>query len=96
MPEGSPLAVYSRRLSAKIGAVLQAQLGDRVRVELAMTYGNPSIAGALERLAAQNVKKLLVLPLFPQYCSSTTGSVFDRTTAGLAALAVAARDPFRQ
>src|SRR5271154_275326 len=83
LPEGSPLAVYSRRLTAKIGAVLQADLGDRVRVELAMTYGKPSIAGALERLAAQNVRKLLVLPLYPQYCSSTTGSVFDRTTQAL-------------
>lgn len=83
LPEGSPLAVYSRRLSAKIGAVLRADLGDRVCIELAMTYGNPSIAGALERLAAQNVRKLLVLPLFPQYCSSTTGSVFDRTTEAL-------------
>ena len=83
LPEGSPLAVYSRRLTAKIGVALQAELGDRVRIELAMTYGNPSIAGALERLAAQNVRKLLVLPLYPQYCSSTTGSVFDRTTQAL-------------
>jgi ferrochelatase len=83
LPEGSPLAVYSRRLTSKIGAALQTELGDRVRVELAMTYGNPSIAGALERLAAQNVRKLLVLPLYPQYCSSTTGSVFDRTTQAL-------------
>ena len=78
--EGSPLAVYSKRLSAKIGAVLHASLGDQVRVELAMTYGNPSIALAVQALAAQNVRKLLVLPLYPQYCSSTTGSVFDCTT----------------
>ncbi len=83
LPEGSPLALYSRRLTAKIGAALHADLGDRVRVELAMTYGNPSIAAALERFAAQNVRKLLVLPLYPQYCSSTTGSVFDRTTQAL-------------
>jgi len=48
-----------------------------------MTYGNPSIAGALERFAAQNVRKLLVLPLYPQYCSSTTGSVFDRASRAL-------------
>jgi ferrochelatase len=78
--EGSPLAVYSSRLTAKIGAVLQQSFGDQVRVELAMTYGNPSIALAVQALAAQNVRKLLVLPLYPQYCSSTTGSVFDRTT----------------
>src|ERR1700734_3584676 len=74
--EGSPLAVYSRRLTMKIGLALQAGYGDQVRVELGMTYGNPSIARALEALMAQNVKKLLGLPLYPQYCSSTTGSVF--------------------
>jgi ferrochelatase len=81
--EGSPLAVYSARLAAKIGQALQAGLGDRIRVELGMTYGNPSIAQALESLARQNVKRLLVLPLYPQYCSSTTGSVFDRTSRAL-------------
>jgi ferrochelatase len=81
--EGSPLALYSRRLTTKIGLALQAGFGDRIRVELGMAYGNPSIAGALESLAEQNVKKLLVLPLYPQYCSSTTGSVFDRTSRAL-------------
>jgi ferrochelatase len=79
MQDGSPLAVYSRRLSAQVGAVLKARLGDSIRVELGMTYGNPSIAGAVTALAEQNAKKLLVLPLYPQYCSSTTGSVFDGT-----------------
>lgn len=83
MHGGSPLAVYSRRLAEKIQETLRAQLGDRVRVVLGMTYGNPSIAGALEALAEQNVRRLLVLPLYPQYCSSTTGSVFDRTTQAL-------------
>jgi ferrochelatase len=77
--EGSPLAVYSGRLAARVGAVLKARLGDGIRVELGMTYGNPSIAGAVTALAEQNAKKLLVLPLYPQYCSSTTGSVFDET-----------------
>src|SRR5277367_3657667 len=80
LPEGSPLAVYSRRLASKVGAVLRADCGDRTRVELGMTYGNPSIAQAVESLSRQHIKKLLVLPLYPQYCSSTTGSVFDRTS----------------
>jgi ferrochelatase len=79
MRGGSPLAVYSKRLSGKIAALLESRMGDDVRVELGMTYGNPSIARAIQSLAEQNVKKLLVLPLYPQYCSSTTGSVFDRT-----------------
>src|SRR5450755_3202006 len=43
--DGSPLAVYSRRLAVKVGAVLNARLGDGIRVELGMTYGSPSIAG---------------------------------------------------
>jgi protoporphyrin/coproporphyrin ferrochelatase len=81
--EGSPLAVYSQRLAAKLGSALQARLGDAIRVELGMTYGNPSIAGALQSLAEQDVDRLLVLPLYPQYCSSTTGSVFDRTSSAL-------------
>ena len=81
--DGSPLAVYSKRLTDKVGSLMRDSLGDGVRVELAMTYGNPSVATAIKSLAEQNVKKLLVLPLYPQYCSSTTGSVFDRTTRAL-------------
>jgi protoporphyrin/coproporphyrin ferrochelatase len=79
MPGGSPLAVYSKALAARLGAVLKARLGDGIRVELGMTYGNPSIAGAVKALAEQNARRLLVLPLYPQYCSSTSGSVFDAT-----------------
>ena len=78
LPEGSPLALYSRRLVDKIGTALKATRGDGVCVELAMTYGKPGIASAIGRLAAQNVRRLLVLPLYPQYCSATTAPVFDR------------------
>jgi len=83
MQDGSPLAVYSKRLATKVGQVLEQTAGDGLRVALGMTYGNPSITSALQALAEQNVRKLLVLPLYPQYCSSTTGSVFDRTSAAL-------------
>src|SRR5471030_2106305 len=61
---GSPLAVYSSRLTAKVQSVLQARLGADIRVALGMTYGNPSIARAIRQLAEQNVRKLLVLPLY--------------------------------
>jgi ferrochelatase len=84
MQGGSPLAVYSKRLTKKIGERLGDAFGDQVRVELAMTYGNPSIAHVIQRLAEENVKRLLVLPLYPQYCSSTTAPVFDRTSRALA------------
>ena len=83
LQDGSPLAVYSSRLASKMDQRLRAAAGDRVRVALGMTYGNPSIASAIESLARQNAKRLLVLPLYPQYCSSTTGSVFDRTSDAL-------------
>lgn len=83
MRAGSPLAVYSQRLTEKIRSLLHDSFGDRVRVSVAMTYGNPSIANAIRDLAEQNVRKLLIVPLYPQYCSSTTGSVFDRTTRAL-------------
>jgi ferrochelatase len=83
MPGGSPLAVYSKRLAAKTNDVLQSRLGPDIRVALGMSYGNPSIANAIDALARENVNRLLVLPLYPQYCSSTTGSVFDGATRAL-------------
>jgi protoporphyrin/coproporphyrin ferrochelatase len=83
LAEGSPLAVYSRRLAAKIGGLLEAEYGGQVSVELAMTYGRPAIAAAIQSFAQAGVEKLLVLPLYPQYCSSTTGSVVDGTNRAL-------------
>ena len=73
--EGSPLLVHSRRLAA----ALQVRLGDpaQVRVELAMTYGEPSVAAAIERLQNAGITRLVVLPLYPQYSGSTTGAVWD-------------------
>jgi protoporphyrin/coproporphyrin ferrochelatase len=83
MSDGSPLAVYSKRLATKIGSRLQTSCNARVRIELAMTYGNPSIPRAIQSFAAHNISKLLVLPLYPQYCSATTGSVVDGTNRAL-------------
>jgi ferrochelatase len=83
MTEGSPLAVFSQRLAAKIGSMLAAGKEGSPRVELAMTYGSPSIARAIQSFAARNIEKLLVLPLYPQYCSATTGSVCDATNRAL-------------
>jgi ferrochelatase len=77
MSEGSPLAVYSKRLAAKVRSMLRADFDGQVQVELAMTYGNPAIERAIRSFAEQGVDKLVVLPLYPQYCSSTTGSVAD-------------------
>jgi len=83
MPEGSPLAVYSQRLADKIAAALRHSCGDAVQTQLAMSYGNPSIENAIAAFARAGIDKLLVLPLYPQYFSSTTGSVFDAIHRGL-------------
>jgi len=73
-PEGSPLLVHGRALAEKV----QARLGDAVQVELAMRYGNPSIADALDRFAEAGVSRLVVFPLYPQYSSAATGSSIEQ------------------
>jgi len=55
---------------------LSGRLRGNVIVELAMSYGQPSIPAALDRLLAKNCRRLLLLPLYPQYSSTTTASVF--------------------
>ena len=71
---GSPLLMHSRALATGVAA----QLGDDWHVELAMRYGNPSIDSALGKLRAAGVDRIVVLPLFPQYASSSTGSAVEK------------------
>jgi ferrochelatase len=52
-------------------------LGGRVVVDWAMRYGQPSIASRLDALAAQGCERILVIPLYPQYCAATTATVCD-------------------
>ncbi len=73
--EGSPLLVYSRQLAERV----QVQLGERFAVRLAMRYQSPSIRAAFEELIAEDVEKIILLPLFPQYSSAATGSALDKT-----------------
>jgi len=70
---GSPLLVHGRALAAKV----QALLGETIQVELAMRYGRPSIAGALDRFADAGVSRLVVFPLYPQYSAAATGSSLE-------------------
>lgn len=70
---GSPLKYYGERLTAQV----QEILGSGFVVELGMRYQNPSVESAIERLLAAQVAKIIVLPLFPQYASATTGSVHE-------------------
>ncbi|MFV1972268.1 MAG: ferrochelatase [Thiohalobacterales bacterium] len=80
---GSPLLVISRRQHEALQAGLQEQFGTGVRVALAMRYGNPSIAAGLEELRRAGARRLLVLPLYPQYSATTTASTFDAVTQQL-------------
>ena len=82
-PAGSPLLVHSTALAAGLRAALAGATTDRSELELAMTYGQPSLVHALERLRKRNVRRLLVLPLYPQYSATTTGAIFDRVTREL-------------
>lgn len=70
---GSPLLAITRDQAA----ALQRALGDQVAVEVGMTYGNPSVAQALDALAARGAQRVVVLPLYPQYSATTTAAVFD-------------------
>lgn len=82
-PQGSPLLVHCRDLAAGLQASLSARLGQNVQVALGMTYGTPAIRSSLEQLHRDGVRRLVVLPLYPQYSATTTASVFDRVSAVL-------------
>jgi len=75
--QGSPLMAISCAQQVALESRLQAQLGKHVKVVLGMRYGKPSLADALQMLADAGVRRLLVLPLYPQYSSTTTASTFD-------------------
>lgn len=75
--EGSPFLAIARRQTAALQAALSSRLPGPVKVVLGMRYGTPSIPGALEELHAAGARRLLVLPLYPQYSATTTASTFD-------------------
>ncbi len=79
--QGSPLAA----ITARQAKALSARLGDGVIVEYAMRYGNPAIKLALERMFAAGATRILVAPLYPQYCAATTASAMDATFDAIAA-----------
>ena len=75
--QGSPLVVNSTCLGKEIAV----QLDDSIQVAVAMRYGKPSIGSKLDTLKKDQIRRLIVLPLYPQYSSTTTASVFDETFA---------------
>lgn len=77
---GSPLLSISREQTAALQQELSRRFGDQVTVVLGMRYGDPSIDSAISELEAANVRRLIVLPMYPQYSGTTTASVFDAVT----------------
>jgi ferrochelatase len=77
LPEGSPLRVHTVKQTVQ----LQGFLGERTKtpfvVDYAMRYGNPSIPSVLRRLKEQNCQRILIVPMYPQYAASSTGTAFD-------------------
>jgi len=75
--EGSPLLVISKRQQAALQARMEEQGGTPVNVVLAMRYGRPAIASGLQALRDCGAKRVLVLPLYPQYSATTTAAIVD-------------------
>ena len=71
--DGSPLKVYGEGLKDK----MQQMLGNQYVVALGMRYQNPSIQSAVDELLDANIARMVVFPLYPQYASSSTGTVVE-------------------
>lgn len=78
--QGSPLMAISRDQESALRKSIRGRFGDRVCLELAMRYGSPSIESGLAALRDQGARRILVLPLYPQYSATTTASIFDEVT----------------
>ncbi len=81
--EGSPLLAISKKQRDALEIKLEEAYGRNIPVSLAMTYGSPTMEQAGMELRKAGVQKILMLPLFPQFSSSTTAAVYDRLATGL-------------
>ncbi|MEZ5503298.1 MAG: ferrochelatase [Halioglobus sp.] len=78
---GSPLLFHTQDQADALRSSMSALFGEQVVVEFAMRYGAPSIPDVVQGMLQRGVRKLLVLPLYPQYSGATTGSTFDALAA---------------
>lgn len=83
MPEGSPLKVHTERQAQLLLDSLAKRTQSPLVVEYAMNIGNPSIAKVLNRMKIQGCERILAIPLFPQYASSSTAAAMDSIFAEL-------------
>ena len=80
--EGSPLAAITRRQARK----LQERVGETAMVDWAMRYGKPSIPDRLTAMKEAGCERILVAPLYPQYCAATTATANDLAFLTLAGM----------
>jgi protoporphyrin/coproporphyrin ferrochelatase len=78
----SPLKTITRSQAEMLGSTLQP-IGPHLIVDWAMRYGQPAIAARLDALVGQGCERILVIPLYPQYCAATTGTVGDEVFRAL-------------
>jgi ferrochelatase len=81
--QGSPLLTFATQLRDALACELATRVIAPISVELGMLYANPSIPAALHKLRESGAQRILVLPLFPQYCGATTGAVYDQVAREL-------------
>jgi ferrochelatase len=75
--DGSPLMLFSKEIAAGMQDAFNERMPGSVNVELAMSYGDPSVNAAIDRLLAKGARRLIILPMYPQYSGTTTASVID-------------------
>jgi len=80
--DGSPLAAVTRAQAI----ALQGAFGPAVMVDWAMRYGNPAIGAKLAAMKAAGCERILIAPLYPQYCAATTATANDKAFAALAGM----------
>ncbi|MEZ5824746.1 MAG: ferrochelatase [Geminicoccaceae bacterium] len=82
----SPLRTVTRSQAEKLAARLQEQAGDRLVVDWAMRYGNPSTRSVIDRLVRQGCDRLVMMALYPQYAAPTTATAYDKVFETLQAM----------
>jgi ferrochelatase len=80
---GSPMVSLSNQLRTELTGVLAQRMLAPFSIELGMLYAEPTVASALARLRNSGAQRILVVPLFPQYCGASTGAVYDQVNAEL-------------
>lgn len=75
--DGSPLLVITKQQTQALQQALTQDVGPTIKIACAMRYGQPSIAAGLAALRQQQIQRLLIFPLYPQYSATTVASTFD-------------------